>query len=405
MTYQQTISWLFAQLPNYQLQGSRALFKNLDNITKFCDHIGHPQNNYPSIHVAGTNGKGSTSHMLSSVMQNAGYKVGLYTSPHLKDFRERIRINGTPISESEVIDFVACYYEYLSHNSLSFFELTVAMAFESFSKHNVDIAVIEVGLGGRLDATNIILPILSIITNIGMDHSNLLGNNLTDIAFEKAGIIKPRIPVVVGQFNDETKSVFEHVAAKQKAKIYFASDFKGTLYTSDLKGLYQQYNARTVCAAINQLQSLGWKVTEQNLSEGLKSVVTNTNLLGRWQNLSVEPDIYCDVAHNADGFKVLFEHLNTETFNRLYIVFGVMKDKDLDAILPLLSPNATYFCCAADNKRALSSQDLCDKLLEKGFKAISYGAVESALNAAKTVANTDDLIVICGSNFVVSEII
>ena len=405
MTYKETTDWLFAQLPNYQLQGSRALFKNLNNISQFCYHLKQPQNNFPSIHVAGTNGKGSTSHMLSSVLQAAGFKVGLYTSPHLKDFRERIKISGSPISEDEVVEFVQTNLKYIREQQLSFFELTVAMAFDTFAKHQVDVAVIEVGLGGRLDATNVILPILSVITNIGLDHTKFLGHTLPEIAFEKAGIIKPNVPVVIGEYTIETKEVFENQASKMNAAILFASEFDLPVYDCDLKGSYQRFNVRTAAAAIYKLKRLHWKIPEQAMVEGFKSVVSSTQFLGRWQQLSQQPAVYCDVAHNADGIRVLFDQVKNMAFGRLLVVFGVMKDKDLDSIVHLLPTDGSYFCCRADNARALSSDSLSTYLQEQGLEAQSCGSVGAALESAQTVANTDDLILICGSNFVVAEII
>ncbi len=405
MTYQETTDWLFAQLPNYQLQGSRAIFKNLNNISRFCDYLNQPQSSFPLIHVAGTNGKGSTSHMISSILQTAGFRVGLYTSPHLKDFRERIKINGTPISENEVVEFVETNLDYIKGQQLSFFELTVAMAFVYFAKHHVDIAVIEVGLGGRLDATNVIHPILSVITNIGLDHTSLLGNTLKEIALEKAGIIKPNIPVVIGEYTTETKAVFQNQAEKMNAKILFASEQDIPFYDCDLKGSYQRFNVKTAAAAINELKRLQWEVPEKAMVEGFKKVVSTTQFSGRWQQLSQNPYVYCDVAHNVDGMRVLFEQVKNMSFTHLLVVFGVMKDKDLDGIVSLLPTDASYFCCNADNQRALSSDQLSTYLQERGLEAHSCGSVRAALESAQKVANTDDLILICGSNFVVAEII
>mgnify|MGYP000158951962 CR=1 FL=1 len=405
MTYQQTTDWLFAQLPNFQQQGPRALFKNLDNIFHFCDYLGHPQNNFPCIHVAGTNGKGSTSHMISSVLQSAGFKVGLYTSPHLKDFRERIKINGIPVEELEVVDFVNSHISYLNEERLSFFEMTVAMAFTTFAKHHVDIAIIEVGLGGRLDATNIINPILSVITNIGRDHMGFLGTTLPEIALEKAGIIKPHVPVVIGEYCSETIAVFDAEADKIGAEIIAVPDLVVPTYECDLKGMYQLFNLRTATAAILELKRQGWTIPEQAMEQGFGHVVANTQLLGRWQKLSHRPDVFCDVAHNVDGIRVLVQHIQTLVFGQLHLVFGVMKDKDLDSILPLLPKGAHYYCCQANGERALTSDVLSSVLSSKGFESQSYGAVSSALQAAQSAANTDDLIVICGSNFVVAEII
>ena len=344
MTYQQTVEWMFQQLPMYQRVGSSAFKKDLSNTLKLATHLDHPELGFKSVHVAGTNGKGSSSHMIASVLQEAGYKVGLYTSPHLKDYRERIRINGLYISEEAVIDFIQNNKVFFEAESLSFFEMSVGMAFWYFAKEKVDIAVIEVGMGGRLDSTNIVTPEVSLITNIGKDHTQFLGTTLPEIAAEKAGIIKKNVPVVVSEKHPETESVFRKIAKEKNADITFAEELESTAgLSTDLLGSYQQKNIKGVTAVIRQLISQDWIIAEGHLREGLKNVRKNTNLRGRWDILQECPKVICDTAHNSDGLKYIFTQLKDETFEHLHFVFGVVNDKDLDEVLPLFPKEATYY--------------------------------------------------------------
>jgi len=403
--YSQTVEWMFQQLPMYQSIGNSAFKKDLTNIILFAKILGNPQNNFKSIHVAGTNGKGSTSHMLASILQEANYKVGLYTSPHLKDFRERIKINGIEISELEVIDFISRNRGFLEENKLSFFEMTVGMAFNYFGEQKVDIAIIEVGLGGRLDSTNIISPVLSVITNIGLDHTQMLGNSLEEIAVEKAGIIKSGIPVIIGETQPETTPVFIKVAAKMKAEITFSQDFPPINLTSDLKGNYQKHNLQTLITAIKNLKKNGWKISEKDVSNGLSKVRTNTGLRGRWDVLQANPKVICDTAHNKEGLKYVLDQLKEEKFEKLHIVFGVVRDKDLGSILPLFPKKATYYFCRPNIPRGLDQFELQNLCISSGLLGDSYDSVKAAFDSALQNSTNDDLIFIGGSNFVVAEVL
>ncbi|EGV42457.1 bifunctional folylpolyglutamate synthase/dihydrofolate synthase [Bizionia argentinensis JUB59] len=405
MTYQDTLSWMFSKLPMYQRQGKSAFKANLDNSISFANHLNNPQNQIKTIHVGGTNGKGSTSNMLSSILQEAGYKVGLSTSPHLKDFRERIRINGQMISKGSVVEFIESNKEYLEETGLSFFEMTSGMAFDCFLKEKVDVAIIEVGLGGRLDSTNIITPELSIITNIGLDHTQFLGDSLDKIAFEKAGIIKKNIPVVIGKTQSETQSVFKNVASSLEASISFADQMEHPDYESDLKGVYQKENIQTVLQAIDVLRTLNFKLKDIHIKEGLKNVEINTGFQGRWQILHDKPLVVCDTAHNSEGLKLVMEQLLNLPYNKLHIVFGVVNDKALETILPLLPKKAIYYFCKPDVPRGLDENILKSIFLENGFKGLGYVSVNEALKAAKRASKMDDIIYIGGSTFVVAEII
>lgn len=396
---------MFQQLPMYQNQGKTAYKADLVNTLQFAEHLQHPEHNFKSIHVAGTNGKGSTCHMLASILQEAGYKVGLYTSPHLKDFRERIKINGKEISEAFVVEFIEKHKSFFETHSLSFFEMTVGMAFDYFSKQKVDIAIIEVGLGGRLDSTNIILPELAIITNIGLDHTQFLGTDLGTIAFEKAGIIKQEVPVVIGESNPETKTVFKEVAERRNAEIYFADQQHNLDYESDLKGSYQMKNKATVLTAIQIIRSKGFEVSEEALKKGFLNVVKNTGLNGRWQILQERPKIICDTAHNKEGLQYTMDQLLKEQFHELHMVFGVVSDKDVKSLLPLLPKDALYYFCRPHIPRGLDAEILRDVFIENGFKGDAYSSVEDALNAAKQSATQSDVIYVGGSTFVVAEII
>ncbi|WP_369014336.1 bifunctional folylpolyglutamate synthase/dihydrofolate synthase [Flavobacterium anhuiense] len=405
MNYQETTNWMFNQLPMYQLQGASAYKEDLTNIKLLAAHLDNPQNELKCIHVAGTNGKGSTSHMLSSVLQEAGYKVGLYTSPHLKDFRERIKINGKEISEDFVIEFIAKHKSFFEANDMSFFEMSVGLAFDYFAAEKVDIAIIEVGLGGRLDATNIITPLVSVITNIGLDHTQFLGNTLEAIAGEKAGIIKPNIPVVIGEYTDETKPVFLAKAEENNAPIYFASDLIDQIYLSDLIGDYQFHNKKTVQQTISILNNeTDFKISVEQLKEGLLNVVKNTGLQGRWQQLGESPKIICDTAHNKHGLSVVMNQLQHEKYEKLHIVLGVVNDKDLDSILPLFPKDAQYYFCNPDSSRALPAETL--KNAAKKFSLIGekYDSVEIAFAEAKKNASENDFIYVGGSTFVVAEL-
>ena len=405
MTYQDTLDWMFSQLPMYQRQGQSAFRKDLSNTIKLVEKLNHPERDFKSIHIAGTNGKGSTSHMIASILQEAGYKVGLYTSPHLKDFRERIKINGKEVSKQFVIGFINRNKSFFNQNSLSFFEMTVGMAFDYFSKKKVDIAVVEVGMGGRLDSTNVITPEVSVITNIGLDHVQFLGNTLEAIASEKAGIIKPNIPVVIGETQNETTAVFKNSAKKNKAKIVFADQQRTNLYQSDLTGSYQSKNIVTVINAIKELQKKGFIIKENHIKIGLLNVVKNTGLMGRWQIMQTNPKVVCDTGHNKDGLKYVMKQLSTEVFNRLHIVFGVVNDKDLTSIIDLLPKKATYYFCKPNLPRGLDAQELKKTLNAFGLKGEAYNSVNEAYKRALHEASSNDFIFIGGSTFVVAEII
>ncbi|WP_299097702.1 folylpolyglutamate synthase/dihydrofolate synthase family protein [uncultured Winogradskyella sp.] len=389
----------------YQNKGKSAFKKDLSNTIKLSVHLNHPEQQFKSIHVGGTNGKGSTSHMLASILQEAGYKVGLYTSPHLKDFRERIKINGQVVSKQFVIGFVKRNKTFLESNNLSFFEMTVGMAFDYFAKQKVDIAIIEVGLGGRLDSTNIITPELSVITNIGFDHVQFLGDTLEKIAGEKAGIIKQNIPVVIGQTQDETKEVFSSKAKSTNSEIYFADQLVEEVLESDLKGSYQEHNKKTVIQSVTVLRQLGYDISNSNLKKGLLNVVKNSGLQGRWQVLQQQPKIVCDTAHNKEGLSYTMQQLQAESYNKLHIVFGVVSDKDLDGIISLLPKQASYYFCKPNVQRGQDEELLKEYFLSKGFTGNSYSSVNEALHTAKLNANTDDLIYVGGSTFVVAEVL
>jgi dihydrofolate synthase/folylpolyglutamate synthase len=402
MTYQQTLDWMFAQLPMYQREGKTAFKKELTNILAFSSVLNFPERKFKSIHVGGTNGKGSTSHMLASILQEAGYKVGLYTSPHLKCFTERIRINGNEISKRKVTSFIKKHKGFLAKQRLSFFEMTVGLAFDYFANNKVDIAIIEVGLGGRLDSTNIITPEVAVITNIGLDHTQFLGDTLPEIANEKAGIIKNSIPVIIGEKQPEVLHVFLEKAKECNSKIYVASnDVKS--YTSDLLGDYQKANTKTAVAAIQQLQ--GFTVSVKNISEGLLHVVKNTNLKGRWQVLQENPKIICDTAHNKEGLRIVLNQLKKEEYKKLHIVLGVVLDKNLADILPMFPKEANYYFCKPNIPRGLSEAILKEKASDFDLLGEKYSSVKKAFKSALLNANQDDTIYVGGSTFVVAEII
>jgi dihydrofolate synthase/folylpolyglutamate synthase len=405
MNYQETTNWMFNQLPMYQLQGASAYKKDLTNVNLLANHLDNPHEKIKCIHVAGTNGKGSTSHMLASVLQDAGYKVGLYTSPHLKDFRERIKINGAEISEDFVCEFIEEHNFFFESNDMSFFEMSVGLAFDYFAKEKVDIAIIEVGLGGRLDATNIITPLVSVITNIGIDHVQFLGNTLESIAIEKAGIIKPGIPVVIGEYTPETKAVFLATAAANESEIYFASDLISETDPSDLLGDYQTHNKKTVTQTFKILnEQTNFKVIAENIKSGLLHVVKNTGLLGRWQQLGENPKVICDTAHNKNGLEIVLNQIQKETFDHLHIVLGVVNDKELDEVLPLFPKTATYYFCKPNIPRGLDATLLQQKALQFTLTGNTYNSVTNAYSSAKKNAAKNDFIYIGGSTFVVAEL-
>ncbi|MFV1450453.1 folylpolyglutamate synthase/dihydrofolate synthase family protein [Maribacter sp. HS] len=404
MTYKETLDWMFAQLPMYQNKGKVAFNSKLDGITLFASHLGNPHTNFKSIHVAGTNGKGSSSHLLASVLQEAGYKVGLYTSPHLKDFRERIRINGKKINKDWVVDFIENNSSFFEQRKLSFFEMTVGMAFSYFDKESVDIAIIEVGLGGRLDSTNIIHPEVSLITNIGLDHTDILGDTIPEIAREKAGIIKPNTPVVISEFNEETVPIFKEVANKMNSKILFAdSGNYNRDYEIGLLGSYQKRNIKGVLGTLNLLK--GFEIREEDKVHGFKNVVKNTGLMGRWQKIGDQPTIICDTAHNKDGLSYVLKQLKNQEFDTLHIVIGVVKDKNIADILPLFPKNAVYYFCKPKIFRGLDENILARQFYDLNFKGDAYKSVNKAFKTAQKQAKKSDLIYVGGSNFVVAEVL
>ena len=406
MNYKETLDWMFNKLPLYQMQGASAYRKDITNTVLLANHLGNPENHLKCIHVAGTNGKGSTSHLLASVLQEAGYKVGLYTSPHLKDYRERITINGKPISEKYVCDFINKNKSFFEANELSFFEMSVGLAFEYFVNEKTDINIIEVGMGGRLDSTNIIIPLISVITNIGLDHTQFLGNTLEAIAFEKAGIIKSNIPVVIGEYVAATRTVFLDKAAATSSEIYFASDLVQEDYPSALLGDYQIHNKKTVLQTIKVLQEKQLlTISNNDIKKGFLNVIKNTNLKGRWQQLGENPKVICDTAHNAHGLSIVLNQLKKEQFEQLHIVLGVVNDKDLDEILPLFPKNAIYYFCKPNIPRGLDAAILSIKATEFNLVGEIYNSVSNAYQSAIKNASPKDLIYIGGSTFVVSEIL
>lgn len=395
---------MFKQLPMYQMQGASAYKADLSNTLLLAKHLGNPENKIKCIHVAGTNGKGSTSSMLASILQEAGYKTGLYTSPHLKDFRERIKINGEDISETFVVDFIARNKPFFEEQSLSFFEMTVGLAFDYFAQENVDIAVIETGMGGRLDSTNIITPLLSIITNIGMDHTQFLGNTPEAIAGEKAGIIKPGIPVIIGEYTAETKPVFEQKAKETASEIYFASDKTWPEYESALKGAYQQKNRATVLQAIELLKA-PLNINNDHIKAGLLNVLKNTGLRGRWEQIHSNPLVIADTAHNSHGLVPVLEQLLSQPYKTLRFVLGVVNDKKLDEILSLFPENAVYYFCRPDVPRGLDAQILAEEAKKYKIFGKIFPSVNEAYHTALQDAAPQDLVYVGGSTFVVAEIL
>jgi len=425
MNYQETIAYLYEKLPLFSRIGEAAYKKDLHNTIALCEKIQNPHQKIKTIHIAGTNGKGSVSHMLAAILQQAGYKTGLYTSPHLYDFRERIKINGEMISENAVINFTQAINPWIEEISPSFFEVTVAMAFDYFYKSEVDIAVIETGLGGRLDSTNVINPVLSIITNIGWDHMNLLGNSLEAISNEKAGIIKENTPVVIGKKQEESWPVFTLIAKQKNATIQLASTncpvkeykWKENLlevaiekenslhsYQLDLTGVYQVENISTVCCAVDQLRKNGFSISEESLIKGLRNVSTITGFQGRWEKIASNPSVILDVAHNVDGIRQVLRQLEMIDYNHLHIVIGMVKDKEIEKVLSLLPKTATYYFTQAQLPRALPALDLEAIAKKTGLTGFVFNAVNSAIEEAQKNARIDDLILVCGSLFIIGEV-
>jgi len=431
MTYAQTIDYLYNQLPMFTRVGASAFKADLTNTIALCNKLDNPHQKFKSIHVGGTNGKGSTSHMLAAILQTAGYKTGLYTSPHLKDFRERIRVNGEMIAEQKVIDFVQQHQTDFEEIQPSFFEMTVALAFDVFAKEKVDISVIEVGLGGRLDSTNVISPLLSVITNIGWDHMNILGDTLPLIAGEKAGIIKTNTPVIIGEYQEEVAELFIAKAKEKNAPIRFASEEfnveqvaknkeQGNLELTvkahnsqltthnlqlDLPGSYQTKNAKTVLATIEELRNQGFQISDQHIAGALKQVKTLTGLRGRWDTLSTNPLVICDTGHNPDGIIEVMKNIAATPHKQLHFVLGMVNDKDHSKVLDMLPKDAIYYFCKPDMPRGLDAESL--KLKAESFKLQGsiYASVPAAFEAAKQAAAIDDLVFVGGSTFVVAEVI
>ena len=431
MTYKETCEYLYNAMPMFERQGASGYKEGLDNSLALDKHFGYPHKSFLTIHVAGTNGKGSCSHTLSAILQMCGYRVGLYTSPHLVDFSERIRINGQPIHEDYVVNFVEQEKLFIESIQPSFFEVTTAMAFKYFSNMKVDIAVIEVGLGGRLDCTNIITPILSIITNIGMDHTQFLGTSLEQIAFEKAGIIKPNIPVIIGETTPETRTVFEAIAKECHAPIIYAEDkpevldhsstTKGLSYQTEhfgilkgeLEGSYQIKNTNTILCAVRQLEKLGYmqpinidpksECQNREVAEGFKNVCKLTGLQGRWQTVREKPKTVCDTGHNLPGWQYLSKQLEAVVCNHMHILFGVVNDKDIEGIMALLPKDATYYFTKANTKRAVSESILKLYGQQQGLQGKSYSSVESAYDDIKCNAKDDDFVFVGGSSYVVAD--
>jgi dihydrofolate synthase/folylpolyglutamate synthase len=421
--FEETLTYLYSYLPMFQRIGAAAFKPDLANTLALCQHLGNPHKQFPSIHVAGTNGKGSSSHLLAAILQAAGYRVGLYTSPHLKSFTERIRINGQEADKQWVIDWVEKLKPLIEQIKPSFFEVTVAMAFDYFAQNQVDIAVVEVGLGGRLDSTNIISPILSLITNISYDHQALLGDTLPQIAFEKAGIIKHHTPVIISEKQEEVSAIFRQKAAQEHAPIYFASDRYHAEHTAvgtfdiikdgdlmmpcvkcQLLGEYQTKNLAGVMQAVECLQMQGWKIDNRAIRKGIAEVSTLTGLKGRWQIIRNQPLTVCDTAHNEGGLRYVVRQISHTSHKRLHFVLGVVADKSLDKVLPLLPRSATYYFCKPDLPRGLAAEILQEQAAAHGLHGEVYSSVNQAYRAALAAAQPDDMVFIGGSTFVVAEI-
>jgi dihydrofolate synthase/folylpolyglutamate synthase len=426
MNYPETLDYIFHKLPMFSRMGSAAYKKDLHNIRVLCEYLGNPHYSFKTIHIAGTNGKGSVSHMLAAIFQTAGYKTGLYTSPHLYDFRERIRLDGQPVPQEFVVDFVEYMRPVIEEIEPSFFEITVAMAFRYYAEQEVDMAIIEVGLGGRLDSTNIITPELSVITNIGWDHMNLLGNSLEEIAGEKAGIIKHNVPVVIGETRPETKPVFQRMIAEQQAPVTWAEellevetkelqasglniqfrrkDGSSLDVQTDLAGTYQVQNVRTVLAAVDALLDANWRLDEQDVLAALRQVKRKTGLMGRWEVIQQYPMVVLEVAHNEDGIRSMMEHVQMLQHENLHLVIGMVKDKEVEKVLSLLPKTASYYFTQAAIPRALPSLELQAKAATLDLHGEAFENVNLALKLARFFAQPDDLIIVCGSIFLVAEV-
>jgi len=427
MNYLQTIEYLFSRLPMYSRIGVAAFKKDLTNTITLCEHLGNPHHKFKSIHIAGTNGKGSVSHMLAAILQTAGYKTGLYTSPHLKDFRERIKVKGNEISEKFIIAFTEKIKPLIEEIEPSFFEITVAMAFDYFAEQKVDVAVVEVGLGGRFDSTNIITPELSVITNIGWDHMNILGDSLEKIAFEKGGIIKDGVPVIIGEMIPETKLIFEKIATEKNAPLHLATEERNVAgwewekhelivevaeqgktdhkkYHLDLPGIYQSKNLLTVLEACSVLKELGYKLNEEDTRHGLQKAKKITGLHGRWEIIHENPTIILDVGHNEDGIKQIIQQIELTKHHDLHIIIGMVKDKEIDTVLSLLPHSANYYFTQAHIPRALPAETLREQAEKFNLKGKIVTDVNKAIREAKSKAHKDDLVLVCGSVFLVGEV-
>lgn len=405
MNYKETTTWMFSRLPMYQFQGATAYKEDLRRTELLASHLGHPENKFKSIHIGGTNGKGSTAHMLAAVLQQAGYKVGLYTSPHLKDFRERIRIDGKKIPEVSVVEFIEENKRFLEHHQLSFFEMTVGLAFDYFAKSQVDICIVEVGLGGRLDSTNIINPELSVITNIGLDHIQFLGDTLQKIAAEKAGIIKRHTPIVIGETQSELKAIFTGKARSLQADISFADKEINQVLPCSLMGDYQKINIKTVLQSLAVLKARGFAISKIHIKKGLENVQKLTGIRGRWELLLETPKTICDTAHNRGGLTLVFNQLKKESFALLHIVIGMVNDKNLEKLLDIFPKQAQYYFCKPNIPRGMDAELLAEKFHNVGLKGQAYGSVKIAFEAAKKQASNFDIIFVGGSTFVVAEVL
>lgn len=423
MTYEETVNYLYNCAPPFQQVGGVAYKEGLSNTISLDNHLGNPHRNFRTIHVAGTNGKGSCSHTIAAILQAAGYKVGLYTSPHLIDFRERIRVNGVPASKEFVVEFVRKEREFFEPLGPSFFELTTAIAFSYFAQEAVDVAIIEVGLGGRLDCTNIISPDLSVITNISLDHVQFLGNTLGSIAAEKAGIIKPGVPVVVGETTPETREIFQQKALEEQAPIIFAEDnnlvvnatpvssgyrYETTIFGTidgELGGDYQVKNTNTILNSVIQLIGAGYNISEESILKGFSSVCGSTGLMGRWQTLATQPKTVCDAGHNIGGIRYIVNQLKREKYTTLRIVFGMVNDKEIDEVLAIMPKEAKYYFTQASIRRALPAEEMKNKAAAYGLKGNSYPSIKNALQVAQSEASPDDFIFIGGSCFVVADLL
>ena len=401
-SYKETLKWLFSKLPMYQRQGAAAYRSGLDSIKRLDTYLGHPHKSFKSIHIAGTNGKGSTSHMIASVMQTAGYKTGLYTSPHLLDFKERIKVNGEEISSKEVIIFINSNKAYFEKESFTFFEMSVALAFWYFRKVEIDYAVIEVGLGGRLDATNIITPVLSIITNIGLDHTQFLGKTYAKIAFEKAGIIKNGIPIIIGEEDINTKDVFLNKSKKLNAPLHFVKNISIN-FTSDLKGFYQTKNIQTVVTALKHLPDIN--LDNSIIKKGLNRVIENTGLMGRWQVISNSPKVILDIGHNKEALRLISNQLNEISYNKLYLIMGFTKEREINSLLSLFPKEANFYLSSPNVERAMPISIIKASLKSSILKINYFKSISKAYQVALSNSDEDDLVLVTGSTFVVADLL